>query len=267
MAGPFCSAVWRRPAWVSALVLGGIGLIASNLLTACAAEGQLGKPQGCAAAATPCLNGTATVAMQTSKGEVRFQLDGSAAPLTAGNFVDLVQRGAYDGTAFHRVVRQPTPFVVQGGDPLSANPVTPPSQYGLGNYLDPASGEARLIPLEIRVKGETQPRYGRELTTPGITRQLALAHQRGALAMARSADPNSASAQFYVALQALPELDGRYAVFGRVSVGMDVVDRIQQGDRILKARVIEGGNLSKGGTSAPAAAAPDAATPLDKPGG
>jgi peptidyl-prolyl cis-trans isomerase B (cyclophilin B) len=64
--------------------------------------------------------------------------------------------------------------------------------------------------------------------------------------MARSADPNSASAQFYVALQALPELDGRYAVFGRVSEGMEVIDRIEQGDRIVRATVVEGGKLVKG---------------------
>ncbi len=68
--------------------------------------------------------------------------------------------------------------------------------------------------------------------------------------MARSADPNSASAQFYVALQALPELDGRYAVFGRVSSGMAVIDRIEQGDRIIKATVVEGGTLTKGGAAA-----------------
>jgi peptidyl-prolyl cis-trans isomerase B (cyclophilin B) len=79
-----------------------------------------------------------------------------------------------------------------------------------------------------------------------MTRQLALVHQRGALAMARSADPNSASAQFYVALQALPELDGRYAVFGRVSEGMEVIDRIEQGDRIIRASVVEGGKLVQG---------------------
>jgi peptidyl-prolyl cis-trans isomerase B (cyclophilin B) len=79
-----------------------------------------------------------------------------------------------------------------------------------------------------------------------------LVHQRGALAMARSADPNSASAQFYVALQALPELDGRYAVFGRVSEGMEVVDRIEQGDRIIRASVVEGGKLVKGGAAAAA---------------
>jgi peptidyl-prolyl cis-trans isomerase B (cyclophilin B) len=63
--------------------------------------------------------------------------------------------------------------------------------------------------------------------------------------MARSEDPNSASAQFYVALRALPELDGRYAVFGRVIKGMDVVDRLQQGDRLTKARLLEGGTLVK----------------------
>ena len=61
--------------------------------------------------------------------------------------------------------------------------------------------------------------------------------------MARSNDPNSASAQFYVALEALPELDGRYAVFGRVTKGMEVVDKIQQGDRLVKATLVEGGTL------------------------
>ncbi|QVL53729.1 MAG: peptidylprolyl isomerase [Cyanobium sp. M30B3] len=237
-----------RALWLRSLLLGGLCLVASGVISGCAAEGNAARPVGCATASTPCLSGSATVAMQTSKGEVRFQLDGAAAPLTAGNFVDLVQKGAYNGTAFHRVVRQPSPFVVQGGDPLSANPMTPTSQYGQGSFIE--NGEARLIPLELRLKQEQAPSYGRELTAPTISRQLALVHQRGALAMARSADPNSASAQFYVALQALPELDGRYAVFGRVSEGMEVVDRIEQGDRIIRATVVEGGKLVKGGAGA-----------------
>jgi peptidyl-prolyl cis-trans isomerase B (cyclophilin B) len=57
--------------------------------------------------------------------------------------------------------------------------------------------------------------------------------------MARSQAPDSASAQFYVALRPLPELDGRYAVFGRVVDGMEVVDAIQQGDRITKAAITQ----------------------------
>ncbi|WP_087069400.1 peptidylprolyl isomerase [Cyanobium sp. NIES-981] len=222
-------------------------MLAPLALAACSPNRVSQGSLGCATATTPCLSGPATVALQTSRGEVRIELDGEAAPLTAGNFVDLVKRGVYDGTVFHRVVRDPTPFVVQGGDPASANPVVPPSQYGSGSYVDPASGEARLIPLEVKLKDEASPRYGQPLTDPGVSRELSLVHQRGAVAMARSADPNSASAQFYVALEALPELDGRYAVFGRVSEGMEVIDTIRQGDKITKASLVSGGKLVRGG--------------------
>lgn len=221
-------------------------LLASSLsLAACAADRGT-APLGCANSPVPCLSGTAVVSLETSRGPVQITLDGKAAPLTAGNFVDLVRRGVYDGTVFHRVVREPVPFVVQGGDPASADPKVPASQYGTGSFVDPTSGEARLIPLEIGLKDEAEPRYGQEITAPSISRQLTLGHQRGAVAMARSNDPNSASAQFYVALEALPELDGRYAVFGRVTKGMEVVDKIQQGDRLVRARLIEGGTLVKG---------------------
>jgi len=232
-----------RPLMRSWLVLLAL-LLVPVALAGCAAEG-VSSPQGCEASPTPCLQGAAVVVLKTAKGEVQMQLDGAAAPLTAGNFVDLVNRGTYNGTVFHRVVSEPVPFVVQGGDPQSANPKVSPTQYGMGNYLDPVSGESRMIPLEIKLQGEAKPRYGELLTAPGVTRKLDLVHQRGAVAMARSNDPNSASAQFYIALQALPELDGRYAVFGRVIKGMDVVERIQQGDKLLEARVLEGGTLVK----------------------
>lgn len=227
------------------LLLSGLLLLSPLALTACAAD-RTTQVLGCANAATPCLKGNATVELTTSKGQVVIAVDGNAAPLTAGNFVDLVRLGAYNGTVFHRVVKEPVPFVVQGGDPTSANPATPPSQYGMGSYVDPSTGSTRLIPLEIKRQGEAEPRYGEPVTSPGSTRQLVLAHQRGAVAMARSSNPNSASAQFYVALQALPELDGRYAVFGRVTQGMEVIDAINQGDTITKAVVVSGGTLVKG---------------------
>jgi peptidyl-prolyl cis-trans isomerase B (cyclophilin B) len=185
------------------------------------------------------------VELKTSKGTVELTLDGSAAPLTAGNFVDLVRRGVYNNTLFHRVVREPIPFVVQGGDPQSANPATPVDLLGTGSYVDPTNGQPRLIPLELFLSGDSSPRYGEVLAGPGQQSRLRLQHQRGAVAMARSADPNSASAQFYIALKALPELDGRYAVFGRVTKGMEVVDRISQGDKLISATVLQGGTLVK----------------------
>ncbi|MFO7630437.1 MAG: peptidylprolyl isomerase [Prochlorococcaceae cyanobacterium] len=234
----------RVSAWLRLALLASALLLLPLGLSACAAD-QTQALLGCGNSTSPCLKGKALVSLQTSRGEVQLSLDGDAAPLTAGNFVDLVQKGAYNGTVFHRVVREPVPFVVQGGDPLSADPKVPASQYGTGSFIEPSSGAARLIPLELKLSGEGSPRYGQPITSAAETRQLALQHQRGALAMARSGDPNSASSQFYVALEALPELDGRYAVFGRVSKGMEVVDRIQQGDRLTKAVLLEGGTLVK----------------------
>ena len=195
-------------------------------------------PVGCAQASSPCLKGKATVLLTTSRGEITLELDGDAAPVTAGNFVDLVRRGVYDGTVFHRVVREPVPFVVQGGDPASKDPNTAKAAYGSGSFIDPASGQARYIPLEVKFKKEEQHRYGRVTSNPSDLLQIELAHDRGALAMARSQAPDSASAQFYIALRPLPELDGRYAVFGRVVKGLEVVDAIQADDRITKAALL-----------------------------
>lgn len=193
----------------------------------------------CQSSRIPCLSGTANVSLETSKGLIVLKLDGANAPLTAGNFLDLVNKGIYNQTIFHRVVKSPLPFVVQGGDPKSANPKTPVSAYGTGEYIDPSTGAARYIPLEFKVKPAKSFSYGKEVGSADPSLQPILTHERGAVAMARSADPNSASAQFYVALEALPELDGRYAVFGRVVSGMDVVDQLEQGDRLIRATALK----------------------------
>ena len=205
------------------------------LLISCSASPRAEVARGCVDAQAACLQGKAIVQMSTSRGDLTIEVDGDAAPLTAGNFVDLVSRGVYDGTMFHRVVKEPVPFVVQGGDPQSSDRAIPLSKLGTGSFVDPESGLARLIPLEIRFQGEEVPRYSRVSANPAELERLTLSHERGAVAMARSQAPDSASAQFYVALRPLPELDGRYAVFGRVIEGLDVIDRIEQGDRITSA--------------------------------
>jgi peptidyl-prolyl cis-trans isomerase B (cyclophilin B) len=196
------------------------------------------KEIGCKTSQIPCLEGLAIVDLQTERGSVVVQLDGRRAPLTAGNFVDLVKRGVYNGTLFHRVVRSPMPFVVQGGDPGTADPKVPQSAYGTGNFIDPITSEARFIPLEFQLETSGKLVYGQELTTTSLLKKPSLIHDRGSIAMARSDDPNSASSQFYIALKPLPELDGRYSVFGKVIQGMEVVDRLQQNDKLIRARVI-----------------------------
>ncbi|MBD2121597.1 peptidylprolyl isomerase [Trichocoleus sp. FACHB-262] len=200
----------------------------------------------------PRLEGKATVELTVKGGKpITIEVDGTNAPITAGNFVDLVQQGVYDGLVFHRVIREPQPFVVQGGDPQSKDPNFPLEQLGTGGFVDPATGQPRNIPLEIKPEGSASPVYGKTLDTAGIAAPPQLKHTRGAVAMARASIPDSASSQFYVALTDLKFLDRDYAVFGYVTQGMDVVDKIQQGDRIESAKVTKGiENLKQSGAAA-----------------
>ena len=194
----------------------------------------------------PRLEGKATVEMIVNGSPITIEVDGENAPVTAGNFVDLVERGVYNGLIFHRVVKDPQPFVVQGGDPKG---------NGTGGFIDPATQKTRDVPLEIRVQDKTDPKKPGELVYgQGLGQQsgipnpsVVLPHKRGAVAMARSQMPNSASSQFYFALSDdLGFLDGDYAVFGYVTNGMNVVDKIKQGDKIQSAKVVSGvENLKK----------------------
>ncbi|NBD17666.1 MAG: peptidylprolyl isomerase [Cyanobacteria bacterium] len=179
----------------------------------------------------PQLNGTATVELTVKGSPITLIIKGDKAPVTAGNFVDLVQRKFYDGLTFHRVVKEPQPFVVQGGDPKG---------NGTGGFVNPETGQRRSIPLEILPEEAEEPVYGKTLQQAGFEKNPALKHERGVLSMARSQMPNSASSQFFITLAELPFLDGDYAVFGEVDSGMDVVDTIQQGDRIESAKVVSG---------------------------
>ncbi len=177
----------------------------------------------------PRLNGKATVVMTVNGKKISIELDGNNAPISAGNFVDLVQKKFYDGLTFHRVVKN---FVVQGGDPKG---------NGTGGYIPSGSSSERRIPLEIKPTGATSPTYSQP-----INGTAQLEHKRGAIAMARSQSPDSASSQFYFTLEDVPYLNGNYAVFGKITQGVEVLDTIKQGDKITSAQVTQGiENLKK----------------------
>jgi len=124
--------------------------------------------------------------IETSMGTITAELFADKVPGTAANFVKLAQQGFYKDMVFHRIIKG---FVIQTGDPTGT---------GTGGSSE-------------RIRLETRPE---------------LKHVEGALGMARSSDPNSASSQFYICDSAVHGLDGNYAVFGRVVGGMDVVHRI-----------------------------------------
>lgn len=185
----------------------------------------------------PQLKGRATVEIETTKGTLKAVVDGYNAPITAGNFVDLVQRGFYDGLEFTRVEEF---YVAQVGDPPGAE----------DGFVDPKTGDYRSIPLEILVEGEDKPLYGMTFEEAGryLDQPVLPFSAFGTLGMARPGnDPNGGSSQFFFFLfepeltpAGLNLLDGRYAAFGYVVENKEVLDQIRVGDKIISARVLTG---------------------------
>ncbi|NJO40452.1 MAG: peptidylprolyl isomerase [Cyanobacteria bacterium CRU_2_1] len=185
----------------------------------------------------PQLKGRATIEMETSKGTVTLVVDGYNAPVTAGNFVDLVQRGFYDGLEFTRTEDN---YVAQVGDP-------PGKEIG---FVDPDTGKYRAVPLEIMVQGDKKPTYGITLEDAGryLDQPVLPFSAFGALGMAHSSnDPNDGSSQFFFFLfepeltpAGLNLLDGRYSIFGYVIENKQVLDELKAGDKVISTRVIQG---------------------------
>ena len=142
--------------------------------------------------------------MQTSRGTITLELTPDGAPVTVNSFVFLSCTGYYDGLTFHRVVKSPRPFVIQGGDPRGDGTGGP--GYVFEDEFDP----------DLRHDG------------PGI------------LSMANGG-PNTNGSQFFITLAEAPHLDDKHSVFGHVTEGMDVVNSIVQGDTILAVSIEEAG--------------------------
>ena len=130
--------------------------------------------------------------ISTTFGEITLKFYPEVAPNHVQSFLELSEKGFFDGTVFHRVVPG---FVIQGGDPLSKKPDR--SLHGTG-------GPGFQLKAEFNDKK----------------------HKRGTLSMARSASPDSAGSQFFICVADAPFLDGQYTAFGEVTSGMEVVDKI-----------------------------------------
>jgi len=135
--------------------------------------------------------------IETKMGKIELKFFPEVAPNHVKNFIDLAQKGFYDGTTFHRVIPG---FMIQGGDPNTKNPDR--SRHGMG-------GPGHTVKAEFNEK----------------------LHKRGILSMARAQDPDSAGSQFFICVADAPFLNKKYSVFGEVTSGLEVVDKIVNAQR------------------------------------
>jgi peptidyl-prolyl cis-trans isomerase B (cyclophilin B) len=138
--------------------------------------------------------------IETSRGVIELELNPQHAPKTVNNFVFLARKGFYDGVSLHRVISN---FMIQGGDPTGTGRGGPGYRF---------EDEVNENPLK---------------------------HETGVISMANSG-PNTNGSQFFITHSPQPHLNGRHTVFGKVVRGQDVVDAIQQGDKMLHVEIQEG---------------------------
>jgi peptidyl-prolyl cis-trans isomerase B (cyclophilin B) len=136
---------------------------------------------------------------ETTKGTIECELFAKEAPKTVNNFVFLAREKFYDGTKFHRVISD---FMIQGGDPEGTGRGGPGYKF------------------EDEFKGNPHK------------------HSKGTLSMA-NAGPGTNGSQFFITHLATPHLDGKHTVFGKVTSGQDIVDKIQQGDQLKSLTIHE----------------------------
>ncbi|MDM8521329.1 peptidylprolyl isomerase [Anaerolineales bacterium HSG6] len=140
-----------------------------------------------------------SVTMETSKGTIELALSAEYAPNTVNNFVFLVRQGFYDGVTFHRVISN---FMVQGGDPTGTGRGDPGYKFGDEFSGNPLRHEAKVISMA-------------------------------------NAGPNTNGSQFFITHAPQPHLDNKHTVFGKVTAGVEIVDAIRQGDKMVKVTVSE----------------------------
>ena len=136
---------------------------------------------------------------KTSRGDIAATIFASKVPVTAANFLNLAKRGYYDGLKFHRVIKD---FMVQGGDPTGTGSGGP--GYKFADEIDPS-----------------------------------LKHTKPGLFSMANAGPGTNGSQFFITHVPCPWLDGKHAVFGEVTKGMEVVNTIAQGDKITALEILD----------------------------
>ena len=181
----------RDSAAMRSLLLCGV-LLVIGLLTGCGGKADV-KP-----VAPPPISGPKAI-IKTKFGDIHIKLYPDVAPNHVENFIKLAKSGFYDGTIFHRVIPG---FMIQGGDPNTKNSLRKDT-YGQGGPKDEKGN-----PIMLKAEFSDIP------------------HKRGIVSMARANEPDTAGSQFFVVVEPSPFLDGKYTVFGEVTKGLGVADRI-----------------------------------------
>ena len=199
------------------------------LVQACSFKNEIDSSYYCQKLKISCIQVNKIVYFKTSKGNFEVKLFGEDSPVTVSNFLDNIDKNIYKNKKFYKIINYHQQKFIHGG-------VYPENKLNIERNQT-INKTSPSIPLEIKFKEEIKPRYNYQIKNPYETENLLNTFESGSIAMVKSGKKNSSSTEFFFVTSKIPELDGRYSIFGKIIKGLDVLENIEKGDYIKEVKL------------------------------
>ena len=198
-------------------------------MQACGYKNKIDPIYYCKKLKFSCIQNNKVVYFKTTKGDFEVKLFGKDNPVTVSNFLENIEDNIYVNKKFYKIINFAQIKLIQSG-------VKPENKL----YIEPKQKlhkASSTIPLEIKFKEEIKPRYNYQIKNPNEIRNLVNTFERGSIAMVKSGRNKSSSTEFFFVTSRIPELDGRYSIFGKIIKGLDVLKKINKEDYIKAVQI------------------------------
>jgi len=201
------------------------------LVQACSYKSKIDSNYYCQKLKFSCIQSNKVVNFKTSKGDFEVKLFGKDNPVTVSNFIENVDKNIYVNKKFYKIINYPHITFIHGG-------LNPKNKFYIERNQT-LNKTSPTIPLEIKFKKEIKPRYNYQIKNPNETENLVNIFESGSIAMVKSGKNKSSSTEFFFVTSKIPELDGRYSIFGKIIRGLDVLEKINKEDYIKAVYIID----------------------------
>ena len=199
------------------------------LVPACGYKNEIDSTYYCQKLKFRCTQVDKVAYFKTSKGDFEVKLFGKDNPLTVSNFLENIENKIYINQKFYKIIKFPQLKFIHGGINYKNNFFIERNQT--------LNKKSPSIPLEIKFKEDIKPRYNYQIKNPYEAENLVNTFENGSIAMVKSGKNKSSSTEFFFVTNKIPELDGRYSIFGKIIKGLDVLEKIDKEDYIKQVKV------------------------------
>jgi len=199
------------------------------LTSACNFKSEINSNYYCQKLKLRCTQSNKVIQFKTSKGDFEVKLFGKDNPVTVSNFLENISNNIYEDQKFYKILNYHQISFIHGG-------VNSENKFDieLNRTLNKTTPS---IPLEIKFKEENKPRYNYQIKNPYESEKLVNTFESGSIAMVKRGENNSSSTEFFFVTNKIPELDGRYSIFGKIIKGLEILEKIKKEDYIKEVQI------------------------------